>query len=264
MKHNGALSQLEKCRLCPRECGVNRLRGERGFCGIAGKGVIFREMLNSYEEQCLNPSHQVYFAGCNLRCGYCSVEQWNVSIPENGLPLEQAAAAVNEQRPRSKSLNILGGEPAVNIAAVIELLSLIKAPNPVVWNSNMYYNPVVTELTAAFTDIYLADMKCWADGCCRDILGAADYRPVATARIKDAAVRGRVIVRHLIMPGHIDCCLEPITQWLKTELPNVEFSPRYNFTPFPERPNCPKGYLSKDEINRSKTIIAEKRLNIIT
>ncbi len=262
--HSEALRQLKKCRLCPRECGVNRLKGEKGFCGVGGVGIIFREMINNYEEQCLNPSHQVYFAGCNLRCGYCSVEQWNMKIPEKGLPVYKIAAAVNEKRMRSKSLNILGGDPAVSIAAVFELLSLIEDPNPVVWNSNMYYSPVVTELTATFTDIYLADMKCWNSGCCHDVLGAGDYRETAMARIKEAAARRRVIVRHLIMPGHIDCCLEPITRWLKDELPQVEFSPRYNFISFKERANCPQGYLSKEEISLSKAIIEEKLMNIIT
>jgi putative pyruvate formate lyase activating enzyme len=256
--------ELENCRLCPRNCGVNRLKGEKGFCGISGSGVIIREMINNYEESCLNPSHQVYFAGCNLRCSYCSVVNFNLNVPENGISIKKIAAAVKQQEESTSSLNLLGGEPAVNIGAIAEFLSCENFKNPVVWNSNMYYNSIVADVSSEFTDIYLADFKCWDVKCCTNILQAGDYRKVAIERIKQAAKRRRTIIRHLIMPGHIDCCFKPIVEWLKNELPDVELSPRYNFTPFPERDNCPEGYLSNEEKKEAKKIITNKRMNIIT
>lgn len=256
--------ELQNCRLCPRNCGVNRLKGNKGFCGISGSGVIIREMINNYEENCLNPSHQVYFAGCNLRCSYCSVENFNLNVPEKGMPIKKVAAAVKQQEQNTSSLNLLGGEPTVNIGAIVEFLSCQNFKNPIVWNSNMYYNSVVGDISSEFTDIYLADFKCWAAKCCTNILQAENYRKVAIDRIKQAAKYKRTIVRHLIMPGHIDCCFKPIVEWLKNELPDVEFSPRYNYTPFPERNNCPKGYLCDREKKEAEEIITNKTMNIIT
>ena len=69
------IEKLENCKLCPRMCGVNRLKGEKGFCGVTGKDVfVARAGLHKWEEPCISGnrgSGTVFFTGCNLRCIYC-------------------------------------------------------------------------------------------------------------------------------------------------------------------------------------------------
>lgn len=254
--YSQARALLESCELCPRKCRVNRLAGEKGFCGVSGEGHIWRELVNDYEESILNPSHQLYFSGCNLRCAYCAVWEENINIPR---PLSNTVVQSN-----AKTLNLLGGEPAVNIAAVLKLLSSISFDGKVVWNSNMYYSKAVSRLAAQFTDIYLADFKCFSGSCCRDILGAADYKTIAQERLLEASRTGQtVIVRHLLLPGHIDCCLRPVAEWVKENLPGALFSLRDNFCPFPERTNCPSDYLKEAERRQAGEIVRSFHLNTV-
>ena len=68
---------LQSCSLCPRNCRVDRTRGEKGFCGLTGAARCFREALYYHEESELVPSHMLFLSGCNLRCEFCLVSEWN-------------------------------------------------------------------------------------------------------------------------------------------------------------------------------------------
>ncbi len=72
-----AKEALANCNLCPRQCSVDRSAGEKGYCGLDGTVRCFREMLYYGEESELVPSHQIHFAGCNLKCEFCVVAEWN-------------------------------------------------------------------------------------------------------------------------------------------------------------------------------------------
>jgi putative pyruvate formate lyase activating enzyme len=86
-------SELKSCRLCPRACGVDRWSGEKGYCGLDARAVCFREMMHEREERELVPSHQVYFAGCNLRCEFCTVGEWNEGAGSvKGMSVEELAS----------------------------------------------------------------------------------------------------------------------------------------------------------------------------
>ena len=139
---------LKSCQLCPRNCRVDRTAGQTGYCGLDDKLHCFREMLYNGEEKELCPSHQVYFAGCNLRCEYCSVAEWNEKPMEvKGRDISRLADDIQRRIGQgSVTLNFLGGEPAVNVAGILKLLWERKPINRVVWNSNMYYNSLVTEV----------------------------------------------------------------------------------------------------------------------
>lgn len=66
--------ELAACRLCPRGCGVNRLAGKKGRCGVAGRVKVARAALHMWEEPCISGeqgSGAVFFAGCSLGCVYC-------------------------------------------------------------------------------------------------------------------------------------------------------------------------------------------------
>ena len=72
-----AKEAMQNCRLCPRNCCVDRTAGQKGYCGLDDSIRFYREVLYGGEEADLNPSHHIYFAGCNLRCEFCTVAEWN-------------------------------------------------------------------------------------------------------------------------------------------------------------------------------------------
>ena len=127
----------------------------------------------------------------------------------------------------------------------------------------MYYNEVVDELMAGLVDVYLADFKVGDERCAESILGADDYLEVVKKNIIKAGTHGRVIVRHVILPGHTECCLKPILRWLAETLPAVEVSLRGNYFPPADARASPAGYLSGDEFQRAMRFAAQYRLNLV-
>jgi putative pyruvate formate lyase activating enzyme len=260
-----ARAALANCHLCPRECGVDRTAGEKGHCRLDDRVRCFREILYYGEESELVPSHQIHLAGCNLNCAYCLVAEWN-ETPSAAEPMNfdsMAERIAARQRQGAKTLNLLGGEPAVNVHGVLELLARVDAGIKVVWNSNMYYNDIVDRLLAGLADIYLADFKCGNNNCAKALLGADNYVEVVKHNIVQAAGHADVIVRHVVLPGHRDCCLEPIFQWLATEGPDVKLSLRDNYIPPIPGNSAPKRYLEPDEMQRVTETAKRMGLNLI-
>ena len=136
-------------------------------CGVSGSCYI------TAKRTALNPSYHLCFTGCNLRCEFCTVAEWN----EQPLAAAEADYDVLKKkiakriRQGAKTLNLLGGEPAVNIYGILELLGQLDCETKVVWNSNMYYNDIVDELMDGLVDVYLADLKVGNNQCAETILG---------------------------------------------------------------------------------------------
>jgi len=245
-----AASHLRECRLCPRECRVDRSSGQVGYCGLDDKIRCFREMLHGAEEAELSPSHQVYLAGCNLRCGFCTVPEWNeepLAVAE--LDERWLIGRIEHRRSQgAKNLNLLGGEPTVSLPGILDLLAKSQPVTPIVLNSNMYYNERIGGLLDAFVGVYLADLKCGDSRCAQALLDARDYVDVARRNIVRASERSNLIVRHLVLPGHMDCCLRPTLRWLAGEIPDVKLSLRTNYVP-PAAPGAaPRDYLPRQDI----------------
>jgi putative pyruvate formate lyase activating enzyme len=260
-----AREALRDCRLCPRNCGVDRTAGVTGYCGLDDSVRCYREALYNGEEDDLNPSHHVYFAGCNLRCEFCTVAEWN---ERPGAADKTDIVAIKDKivervRQGARTLNLLGGEPAVNVHGVLELLSQLECKTRVVWNSNMYYNDVVDELIAGLADVYLADLKVGNNQCAESMLKAGDYLEVTKRNIIKASTHGRVIVRHVILPGHTECCLKPVLHWLAEKLPGVEVSLRDNYFPPANPAAAPAGYLGRDEFKNAMQLARQLRLNLV-
>lgn len=245
-----AKEALANCNLCPRRCGVDRTAGEKGYCGLDDTVRCFREMLYYGEESELIPSHQIHFAGCNLRCEFCVVSEWNEE-PLAAKPLDfdgMARRIAHRQSLGAKTLNFLGGEPAVNLHGVLELIGRLDSEIRVVWNSNMYYNDIVDKLLGGLVDVYLADFKCGNNNCAEVLLGANDYIDVVKCNILKAAKHADVIIRHVVIPGHSKCCLKPILEWLATEVPDVKLSLRGNYVPPVPVTSAPTEYLKPDDM----------------
>ncbi len=222
-------------------------------------------MLHRHEESELVPSHQVYFAGCNLRCEFCSVLEWN-EAPEAASVMnvdDLAKRIVERRRLGAKTLNLLGGEPAVNLVGILELLARIEPETQVVWNSNMYFNPQVDELLTGLVDIYLADFKCGSSSCARKILDAEDYVDVVRNSLLRVRGKARIIVRHVIMPGHFDCCIKPILHWLAETMPEVGISLKSDYIPPAKAVCAPADYVSDDERKSAIELAESLHLRLI-
>ena len=214
------------CTLCPRQCGVNRTAGERGFCRCPDTALVAKTMLHKWEEPALagsGGSGAIFFGGCTLGCRYC--QNAAISGGPAGKPVDSA-----ELR---RMMEELIGQGAENIDLVTptHFLPTIlpalepKLPVPVVYNCGGYERAETLRALEGRVDIYLPDLK-YADGALAKALsGAEDYFPVAAAAIRemvrqtgpvqwegDRVVRG-VIVRHLILPGQIENSLK-VLDWL--------------------------------------------------
>ncbi len=260
-----ARKALAKCNLCPRCCGVDRTSGEKGYCGLDDTVRCFREMLYCGEEKELNPSHQINLTGCNLRCEFCVVAEWN-EHPQTADKMDfnsMAKIITLRQSLGARTLNLLGGEPAVNLHGVLELLGRVSPETKVVWNSNMYYNEIVDKLIAGLIDVYLADFKCGNNGCAESLLGAKDYLDIVKENILKASMQADVIVRHVIIPGHNKCCLKPILAWLADKMPEVKLSLRDNYVPPVQVVSAPAEYLTHEEIQKAVELAEKMGLNLV-
>jgi putative pyruvate formate lyase activating enzyme len=224
---------LRHCRLCEHRCGANRAAGARGPCKAGPQARLFRHRVEYGEELELVPSHLFYLSGCDLRCAFC-IAGANAFDPTRGTELTSdlfnAAVAWGRQR-QARNVQWVGGEPTIHLPAILEVMSNCPELPSVVWKSDFHGTPDVFDLLDGVVDTYVADFKFGNDTCARRIAGVHDYLRIVTRNLTLAAGRSRLIVRHLLLPGHARCCYEPIVRWMSRNLPGVPFSIRDGYLP---------------------------------
>lgn len=214
------------CRLCPRECGVNRAAGETGFCGCPAVALVAKTMRHMWEEPVLagsGGSGAVFFGGCTLGCKYC--QNAAISGGPVGTPVDSAGLRrIFEDLIAQGAENIDLVTPTHFLPTILPALKP-KLPVPVVCNCGGYERVETLRELEGKIDIYLPDFK-YADGALAAALsGAPDYFPRAQDAIREMVrqtgapqwqgerlVRGTVI-RHLILPGHVDNSLR-VLDWI--------------------------------------------------
>ena len=214
------------CRLCPRQCGVDRTAGETGFCGCGDTALVAKAMLHKWEEPALagnGGSGAVFFGSCTLGCQYCQ----NRDI--SGGPCGKAMDSVR-LRALFEDLIARGAEnidlvtPTHFLPTILPALSP-KLPVPVVYNCGGYERVETLARLEGLVDIYLPDLKYSDNALAASLSGAGDYFETACAAIAemvrqtgpvqwqgDKLVRG-VIIRHLILPGQIENSLK-VLDWI--------------------------------------------------
>ena len=214
------------CRLCPRQCGVDRENGQRGFCGCPGTALVAKAMLHKWEEPALagpGGSGAVFFGGCTLGCSYCQ----NAAISGHA-----AGQAMDSAQLRRVFEGLIAqGAENIDLVTPTQFLPTIlpalepKLPVPVVYNCGGYESVQTLNALEGRVDIYLPDLKYADPKLASSLSGAADYFPVAAAAIRemvrqtgpvqwqgDKILRGTVI-RHLILPGQVENSLK-ILDWI--------------------------------------------------
>lgn len=235
------------CRLCPRACGADRSRGELGFCRCPDRALVAKAMLHKWEEPVLagqGGSGAVFFGGCTLGCRYCQ----NAAISRGAV----GKAMDREELRRLFESLIAQGAENIDLVTPTQYLPTIlpaltpKLSVPVVYNSGGYERPEVLEALAGAVDIFLPDMKYADSALAQALSGARDYFPVAAAAIRKMAeitgpvefsgekVKKGTIIRHLILPGHIENSLK-VLDWIgETFAPGqVLVSLMRQYTPMP-------------------------------
>ena len=169
----------------------------------------------------------------------------------------------SRQRQGADNLNLLGGEPAVSIYGILELLERIPPQTRIVWNSNMYFSEPVRQALDGLVDVYLADFKCGNGDCAQKVLGVSDYVEVVQENLLWANKQAELYIRHVAMPGHIDCCGRPILEWIAKRIPAAKVSLRFDYIPPIPAGNCPAGYILDDEKQKLIKKAKQMDLNII-
>lgn len=247
--HRISIELSNPCHLCERRCGSLRFKGEKGVCGITYSRVS-SDFLHFGEEEMLVPSHTVFFSGCNFLCVFC--QNWDISqYPENGIYIEpeKLAKKIEKMWPISKNVNWVGGEPTPNLSYIISVLKNLKMPIPQVWNSNMYLTEEAMEVVNKITDLYLTDFKYGNDECAFNLSNVQNYWEIVTRN--HLISEGDMIIRHLLLPGHMECCTKPILKWIKNNRPDAlvnimdQYRPEYMAGKYPgiDRRINPSEYL---------------------
>jgi putative pyruvate formate lyase activating enzyme len=222
-----------RCMLCEHRCAVNRLAGEVGVCKADAQLRLFRHRVEYSEETDLVPSHLFYLSGCDLRCAFC-IAGINAFDPSRGqeltLPLFQQAVAWGKQQ-GARNIQWVGGEPTIHLPGILDLMKQSANLPPIVWKSDFHFTSEAIELLDGRVDVFIADFKFGNDTCAARLGGGKDYVEIVTRNLKLAAPMGRLIVRHLLLPGHFECCFKPIAAWMRDNLPGTEFSLREGYLP---------------------------------
>jgi putative pyruvate formate lyase activating enzyme len=234
-----ARASLRVCRLCPRDCGVDRTIGKNGaFCRLGAEASVYRELISVGEEPVISPTWLIDLGGCSLRCLFCS-EWTHVTQPQTS-PARTLNPAwfVPQLRKRkqqgARTVSFAGGDPTVSLVAVLEVLAQVPDDDwlPVVWNCNGWLSESARALLAPVVSTWLVDVKFGHPDCAQRLAGvdgALNAREV-TETLAFARHRG-LLLRHLAMPGHLACCTAPILRDLRANYPEIPLNVMSHYLP---------------------------------
>lgn len=238
------------CRLCPRQCGVDRDEGQTGFCGMTAQMTAARAMLHYGEEPPISASFgtgAVFFSGCTLRCRYCQNRE--ISLERKGKP-------ISSEELRDIFLRLIDeGAQSIDLVTPTHFLPTIlpaltpKLPVPVVYNCGGYERVDTLRELEGLVDIYLPDFKYADDRLAARLSDAPEYFDVAAAAIcemyrqvggyviEDEQMQRGVLIRHLVLPGAVGNSLRVI-EWVARTFPknDVLFSLMSQYVPSPTLP----------------------------
>ncbi len=232
------------CRLCARRCGAQRDAGQKGICGVSNHCIVHSYFHHLGEEAPLVPSGTVFYGGCPLKCVYC--QNWDISQVgiESGAKITPFRLAEIQKELRlggARNINHVGGDPIPHIPFILESLKYLDVNVPQIWNSNMYMTEKALSLIVDVIDVWLPDLKYGNDRCAEKYSLVKNYWEIVTHNIRIAHDNGDMIIRHLILPGHINCCSRKILKWIAENTPRAlvnimdQYRPEYLVKKYQER-----------------------------
>lgn len=244
---------MESCSLCPRTCGVNRIKGQTGFCGAPGQRLfVASAQLHFGEERPLvgrGGSGTIFFTHCSLKCDFC--QNWNISHEGRGSSrsIEDLADMMLDLQNRGcHNINVV--TPSHYIAHIVKALDIAAGKGlrlPVIYNTSSYDSIEVIKLLDGIIDIYLPDFKYWDGEMAKKYsAGASDYpevtkevilemqRQVGIAKpAEDGNIYRGLMIRVLVMPDKVSGS-EEVVEWISEYLPKktyvnimAQYSPQF-------------------------------------
>ena len=248
---NDTETLMKKCRLCPRNCGADRLSGKKGYCGAGAEILVARAALHMWEEPCISGSEgsgAVFFSGCSLGCVFC--QNRSISRGERGekISAERLAQIMLElQDQKANNINLVtAGHFVPQIAAALALAKEQGLRIPVVYNSSGYEKAETLGMLSGLVDVYLPDFKYMDPELAAAYSRAPDYVETAKAALREMVsqaglpafdergmVTRGVIVRHLLLPGHVADSRRVVEYLFKTYGNRIYISLMNQYTPIP-------------------------------
>ncbi|MEM0021439.1 MAG: radical SAM protein [Fervidicoccaceae archaeon] len=210
------------CELCERKCGTNRMLAKGKYCRVDYRGQVSTYFPHYGEEHPLIPSGTIFYTGCNFRCVYCQNFEISQQIPLRGAYVDaRDLALIQSKLVRMGAINInhVGGEPTPHAHVIVESFKYFNEDVPQIWNSNFYMSEKLTRLLLDVIDLWLPDFKYWEPSHASVLSAAPRYREVVTRNLISVRWEGSIILRHLVLPGHVECCSKPIVKWLSENMP---------------------------------------------
>ena len=239
---------LKNCCLCPRKCGINRYE-QKGYCGANNKLKIAHYSLHMWEEPVISGdtgSGTIFFSNCNMKCMYCQNKKISLDGYGKYTSLKRLEEIMMELQDKgANNINLV--TPTHYVPQIAKVLKRIKNNTlniPVVYNTSSYENVGTLMIMNNLVDIYLADLKYYDDELALKYSFCTDYFETATMAIdemyrqvgglqvsEDGLLKKGVIVRVLILPGHIEDAKNIINYLYKTFGDSIIISIMNQFTP---------------------------------
>lgn len=239
---------LKECNLCPRKCGVNRYL-KKGYCGASNKLKVAYYSLHMWEEPILSGdkgSGTIFFSHCNLSCLYC--QNYQISVKGYGKEISNKRLGeimLELQRKGAHNINLVTPTHYVpQIASVLRKLKNKELTIPVVYNTSSYENVGTLMIMKDLVDIYLADLKYFDDDLALRYSNCSHYFETATMAIdemyrqvgkavfdKDGMMKKGLVVRILLLPGHVHDAKEIIHYLYQTYHDDIYLSIMNQYTP---------------------------------
>jgi putative pyruvate formate lyase activating enzyme len=218
------------CEFCERKCKVNRHKAT-GECGVQ-EARVASQFMHWGEEPILVPSYTIFFSGCTFHCVFC--QNWSISQVKTGYWLEpELLAQMIAERAvdGAKNVNWVGGEPTPNLPYILKVLKHTQTNLPQVWNSNLYCSEATMKLLGKVIDVYLTDFKYGHGQCAFRLSKVRNYWEIITRNHLLASEQGELLIRHLVMPNHLECCTKPVLSWIAENLPNSLVNLMFQYRP---------------------------------
>ena len=257
------LELLEKCTICPHNCGINRLNNQIGRCKSRDTVKVALYSTHNFEEPCISGkkgSGTVFFSNCNMNCVFC--QNYEISQQGKGKEIsieELADIFIKQQEKDVENINLV--TPTSYVPQIIEAIKIARSHGlklPIVYNTNGYEKVETLKMLEGYVDIYLPDFK-YSDNDLGKRLSKVDnyfeivtdalkemYRQTGKAVFNEEGIMQRgMIIRHLVLPNHI-LNSRRVLKWINENMHDVYVSVMAQYFPT---------YKAKeiDDINRKLT-----------
>lgn len=265
------MNKYEDCLLCPRKCGINRSTGQTGVCGVSSEIKVARAALHYWEEPCISGkkgSGAVFFSGCSLHCVFCQNREISDGKAGKVISKERLSDIFMELAVKgANNINLV--TPGQYIPDIVWAVNDAKSRGmklPIIYNTSGYENVTELKLLEGIVDVYLPDFKYMDSTLSAKYSRAKDYPSVAKQALSEMVrqqpdvviddatglIQKGVIVRQLLLPGHVNDAKAVLKYLYDTYHDHVYISMMSQFTPI-----ALKDY---PEINRTVTRREYERL----